>query len=72
MVNFEKMRSVYNILKTIKDLQNFEYPFETVKSVADMLIRKELLSEDVMDTRSKEVEPRKPKPENTNSNMNNV
>jgi len=62
MVNFEKMRSVYSVLKTVKNWQSFTYPVEEVKAVADILLNKTLLTDDEMDEKSREFEPRKPRP----------
>lgn len=62
MVNFEKMRSVFTALKAVKHLQSFSYTYPEVPSLGKLLLEKPLLSEDDMDAKSKEFEPRKPRP----------
>lgn len=62
MVNFEKMRSVYIALKAVKHLQSFSYGFPEVPALAKLMLEKPLLTEDEMDEKSREFEPRKPRP----------
>ena len=59
MLNFEKMRSVYGILKAVKHLQTFSYSFPEVPALVKLMLEKPLLTEDEMDEKSKEFEPRR-------------
>ena len=62
MLNFEKIRSVYTTLKTVKHLQTFTYSFPEVPALVKLMLEKPLLTEDDMDDRSREFEPRKARP----------
>jgi hypothetical protein len=65
MVNFEKIRSVYVAVKTVKHLQTFTYTFPEVPGLVKLMLEKPLLTEDEMDNKSREFEPRKGRPTTT-------
>eukprot|EP00026_Physarum_polycephalum_P004655 Phypoly_transcript_04677.p1 GENE.Phypoly_transcript_04677~~Phypoly_transcript_04677.p1 ORF type:complete len:679 (+),score=84.77 Phypoly_transcript_04677:169-2037(+) len=59
MLNFEKVRSVYAVLKAVKHLQTFTYAFPEVPALVKLMLEKPLLTEDEMDNKSREFEPRR-------------
>lgn len=62
MVNFEKMRSVFLAVKAVKHLQSFSYSFPEVPDLAKLMLEKTLLTEEEMEEKSLEFEPRKARP----------